>query len=44
MPDMRRCSFTKRQILLPERHTHSSAIAASRTATAASRADAIIDG
>jgi hypothetical protein len=42
MPDMWRCSFTNRQILLPVRHSHRSATAASRTA-AAFRADAIID-
>jgi hypothetical protein len=44
MPDMWRCSFTNRQILLPVRHSHRSATAASRTATAAFCANAIADG
>jgi len=45
MPDMWRCSFTNRQILLPVWHSHCSATAASRTAAAAaaSRANAITD-
>jgi hypothetical protein len=45
MPDMWRCPFTNCQILLPVRHTHRCATAASRAAAAAaaSRANAITD-
>jgi hypothetical protein len=45
MSDMWRCPFTNCQILLPVRHTHRCATAASRAAAAAaaSRANAITD-